>query len=177
MKDIMVDIETLGTAPGSVITQIGACYFDRRTGETGEQFSVNIRVQDCLDCGLTVSGDTIRWWFGQGNPTWLKDGVDLRCALERFHTFAKKADFAWSHATFDFPVLYYAYHRLGIGVPVHYRGLRDIRTLVDLAGVPRSGEKNEHSHDALSDCLFQVKYCMAAFRKLSCGDSCGQVRE
>jgi len=37
-KDIMLDIETMGIRPTSAIVQLGACYFDRITGEIGDKF-------------------------------------------------------------------------------------------------------------------------------------------
>ena len=50
MKDLMVDIETLGVSHDSVITQIGACYFDRNTGEIGAKFIANIDLSSCTKC-------------------------------------------------------------------------------------------------------------------------------
>jgi len=49
MDNIMLDLETLGT----VITQIGAVYFDW-TGKTGETFLVNVNIKSCLDRGLEI---------------------------------------------------------------------------------------------------------------------------
>lgn len=171
MIDLMVDVEALGAEPGGVITQIGACYFERYTGAIGEQFEVNIRIQSCLDEGLFVTGETLKWWFEQENRTWLKDAVDLRTALTRFGIFAHLADCAWAHGGFDFPVLYAAYKKCGIKVPVHYKKLRDIRTLVDF-GLPfLSLEERERSaqiqkHDALQDCIYQVGYVSKLLKKL-----------
>jgi hypothetical protein len=65
MKDIMIDIETLGTGTRGLITQIGACYFDRNTGEIGDKFCENIQIQDALDNGFEVRGDTIKFWLEQ----------------------------------------------------------------------------------------------------------------
>ncbi len=41
MRDCMIDFETLGTGPDAAIIQVGACYFDRVTGEIGATFKRN----------------------------------------------------------------------------------------------------------------------------------------
>lgn len=167
MKDLMVDIETLGTGINSVITQIGACYFDRFTGELGETFLVNIRIQDCLDKGLTVDGGAIKFWFEQNHKDFLEAPIDLTKALGHFKQFCKKDTIAWAHATFDFPIISNAYRLHSQGLPFSYRNMRDIRTLVDLANIPYKQYKREGTHhNALDDCKYQVKYCVDCFRAL-----------
>jgi len=167
MKDLMLDIETLGNKPDAVIVQIGACYFDRYTGEIGDTFSINIRPQDCINQGFTVDGDTIKWWMEQAEHSWTIGGLDLRPALERFKQFAKDAKYVWSHATFDVPILTNAYKKLIIGMPFHYRAARDLRTLVDLANIEYTpSAERECQHDALGDCKYQVEYAVRCINKL-----------
>lgn len=167
MKDLMVDIETLGTGTNSVITQIGACYFDRNTGEIGETFLVNIRIQDCLDNGLTVDGGAIKFWFEQDQQDFLEAPIDLTKALGQFSQFCKKDTLAWAHATFDFPILMNAYRTVKQGLPFHYRSMRDIRTLVDLSNVSyKRYEREGTHHNALDDCKHQVIYCSGCFKAL-----------
>ena len=168
MKDLMVDIETLGNTSTSVITQIGACYFDRYTGEIGTEFLVNISPQSCIKYDLTMDWDTIKWWMNQPkeNWSWMDDCQSLLMALNQFYDFARKCETAWAHATFDFPILMNAYKAINHKVPFHYRAMRDIRTLVDLAGLPYNKEKKNKTHNALDDCKYQVKYCVECFNAL-----------
>ena len=169
MNDLMVDLETLGCRANATITQIGACYFDRNTGIITEKFRENIRIQDCIDRGFSIDGDTIKFWMEQSTATWLCNAVDLRTALEHFRYFAKPCDVAWAHAGFDFPILFTAYKTLNIGLPFHYRAVRDLRTLVDLAGVKYKDTPRDsflHTHDALDDCIHQVKYACECFKRL-----------
>lgn len=42
MEDMMIDIETLGTRPGSVILSVGAVMFDRHGVGHGETFYMNV---------------------------------------------------------------------------------------------------------------------------------------
>jgi exodeoxyribonuclease VIII len=173
MNDLMIDIETLGTKSNSVITQIGAVFFDRNTGKTGEELSVNIQIQDCLDKDLQVDGGAIKFWLEQSGRSFLKNPVTLQAALDslRKHYKLHKDVLVWAHATFDFPILANAYDVIKQGFAFPYRNLRDIRTLVDLAKLDyKKLKENEgvdpKTHDALSDCIYQVKYCTEAFNKL-----------
>lgn len=68
--------------------------------------------------------------------------------LEHFKQFYKKGK-AWSHATFDFPILTNAYHLLKIRQPIPYKKMRDIRTLIDLSGIER---KKEIKYKICSNC-------------------------
>ena len=42
MHEVMLDLETFGTGVHSVIVQIGAVYFDRHTGETGDWVCIQV---------------------------------------------------------------------------------------------------------------------------------------
>lgn len=172
MKDLMLDIETMGNRSTSAIIQIGACYFNRYTGEIGDNFLENILLKSSIeDWGLTVDPSTIQWWMEQENKSWMKDGKELMNVLSYFQGFAKEAKYAWSHSTFDIPILCNAYNVIGLALPFHYRLTRDIRTLTHLADVPKNETTEKRkgdtdSHNALNDCLSQVKYCVECFNKL-----------
>jgi hypothetical protein len=167
--DLMVDIETLGTGIRAVITQIGACYFDRNTGEIGKTFCENIRIQDSLNKGFEVDGDAIKFWLQQDKTiikNMLKDAQDIEKVLGHFKQFYKKGTIAWAHTTFDFPILSNAYYRLGLGQAIPYKMMRDIRTLVDLSKTAhKKKEGDPKTHNALDDCIYQVKYCVECFKK------------
>ncbi|MFX0084214.1 MAG: 3'-5' exonuclease [Candidatus Hodarchaeota archaeon] len=169
MKDLMVDIETLGTGTRGLIIQIGACYFDRYTGNIGDTFLENIQIQDSLNQGFEVRGDTIEWWLNQDKEIikkMLYNPQPVRNVLEHFKQFCKPGTIAWAHSTFDFPILTNAYHLLGIKQPISYKKMRDIRTLIDLSNLKRDKNKSEKTHNALDDCIYQVKYCTEAFKML-----------
>ena len=171
MKDIMVDIETLGTNNDSVVTQIGACYFDRNNGDIGDKLSVNVEINSCLERGLTITGGSIKFWLERKEQaTFLSKPTPLPKALSLFTQFVNKEAIIWSHATFDPVILASAYKAIGQGIPYSYRKLRDIRTLVYLAKIEykkkEGKEEDPKSHDALGDCLYKVEYCVKCFNKL-----------
>jgi len=178
MKDLMLDIETLGTGTRSLITQVGACYFDRYTGEIGDKFCENIIIQDSLDNGFEVRGDTIKFWLEQDKEIiqkMIKNALPVTKVLGHFREFYIKDTIAWAHATFDFPILTNAYHLMKMKQPIPYKLMRDIRTLVDLSGgnkrciCAENQDEVRKNHNALDDCIFQVKYCVEAFNKLKMG--------
>src|SRR6478609_2831880 len=79
---IMLDLETLGQKPGSVILSIGACVFDR-VG-VHERFYTRVDPQSCIDAGLQADLSTFLWWMKQGDEARhevLKPGRPLRDAL------------------------------------------------------------------------------------------------
>ena len=173
--DCMLDLETLGTKGRSVITQIGAVYFDRATEDIRDKFSVNVSIQDCLDCGLNVDAGAIKFWMAQPPPySFLTNALPLREALGKFRVFYKKSTLLWSHATFDMPILSDAHEAVGQKVPYSYKDLRDIRTLVDLSGITDEELKEDMrnvpvTHDALEDCERQVAYCHRLMNRISRG--------
>jgi len=174
MKDLMLDIETMGLSPTAAPVQIGACYFDRYTGEIGDTFLENIQLKSSMEnWELSVDASTILWWIKQEkNRSWVREGQPLMNVLLYFQTFIKDAKYFWSHSTFDIPILVNAYNVTRMSLPFHYRQTRDIRTLTHLAGYQRNESKadpNDNTHNALADCLYQVKYCVECFRKLKKG--------
>jgi len=166
----MLDLETLGTRHTSAIIQIGACYFDRETGEIGETFSTNIDYV-VSTYPFTTDEATIKWWNEQSKEA--KDSlisslVSIKDAIMGLSKFLDRNGVCiWSHATFDIPILLNAFEVMELKFPIHYRGHRDIRTLMDIAkhrGDPTTREGIHHN--ALDDCIFQVKYCVEALQKI-----------
>jgi hypothetical protein len=168
----MVDIETLDTRKSSVILQIGAAYFDRYTGEVGDKYSVNIDLKSSLASGFTVNADTIYWWMKQAEEArksvFEGEAMHVFDAINDFNRFAEKAKFVWSHATFDFNIIYNHFEKLNIVPTFHYRTARDIRTLIDLADINFTEKKGRSGtrHTALDDVLYQIEYCVIAFNTI-----------
>lgn len=65
MKDVMVDLETLGKRPGCPILSIGAVYFDPLTGELGPEMYEVVNLESCMKLGLVVDPETEKWWSEQ----------------------------------------------------------------------------------------------------------------
>ncbi|HGX5953045.1 TPA: 3'-5' exoribonuclease [Escherichia coli] len=65
MNHLMVDLETMGNGPYAPVISIGAVFFDPNTGETGEEFSVNISLESSMRYRARPDASTILWWMEQ----------------------------------------------------------------------------------------------------------------
>ncbi len=173
MKDVMIDFETFGNGQNACVVQVGACYFDRNTGEIGEKFKMNVNAEDATKNGAQIDAPTVYWWLQQSTEAVRSiltgESSPEREVFEKFNDFLKKADAIWSHATFDYVILMNVLRRLGIKPKFSYRSARDIRTLVDLADVNTKAPRPESAgvaHDGLDDAIYQVSYCVTAMNKL-----------
>lgn len=177
--DVMLDLETFGNTPQAAINQIGAVAFDRYTGEVIGGYKVNIDAQTCIDLGMTMDVSTINWWLKQSEAARQSitsgDKQHIKTALRELNEFIQakmnvKDDhqaILWCHATFDEPILSNAYKACNIRPFWKYRNVRDLRTIVDLAeyNVPKD-QNSGVAHDALDDCLFQIKYTVECINRL-----------
>jgi hypothetical protein len=171
MTEIMVDLETLGNKENKLIVQIGACFFDRKTGDIGRTFKINIDAISAENAGLQLDAKTVYWWLAQSDAARqsiiAEPRVEIREALKQFSEFCVGVKAVWSHATFDFVAIMQTYQKLNMPPPFSYKAARDIRTLTDLYKVTVDGANRQGTHhDGLDDALHQVKYCMEAFKKI-----------
>jgi len=178
VKDCMLDLETLGVGTNAVVISIGAVMFDLDTHDrVGETFYTNVNVQSCLDAGLTVNGGTLGFWLKQPDEArlaLLSDPIPfLKVACQKFAEYCTRnwAKTLWGNgATFDNIIIRNAFYAVGEQFPVHYRGDRDVRTIVDLAkrlgvGQERTTRVGVH-HNALDDAMYQVGYVTDLYRKI-----------
>ncbi len=175
--DVSIDLETLGVRPGSVITQIGLCAFDRRmqtkagalTGRSSLQ--LHIDPQDAMNRGQTIDWSTISWWLQQdeGPRTYMakQKGYALDEALRQVTAFidrycgSNKKDYCvWGHGSgFDCTQLEIAYGLCRQVVPWDFRNVRDLRTLLDQtpnATLPRP--EPVRAHVAVEDAIAQADW-------------------
>jgi hypothetical protein len=126
--DIMVDIETLGTVPGSIILAIGAAIV-RDTPDTvgkSKYFYATISRGNQEDLGFTVNPNTVLWWERQEPAARLEvfSGLsDISIALKRFADFVYQFEHPrlWGNsAAFDLGLLSAAYEIMGQHTPWSY---------------------------------------------------------
>ena len=98
MKDVMIDIETLGNGPMAVMIQFGAVYFDRHTGETGKQVFFNVDADSCVELGFEMDSSTVFWWLQQSPEarqsitTQKTNRLDIHNAMHVINDFLKEAE-------------------------------------------------------------------------------------
>lgn len=171
MKDVMLDLETLGNGKNKCVCQIGACYFDRDTGEIGETLKINVDARSHVKHGGELDPDTVYWWLSQDKAAQqsilAEPKVDVVEAFTQLNEFLAPAKAIWSHATFDFVTIQETFKQLNIKPKFHYRVARDLRTIVDAGKVSISKHiRVGVHHDALDDCRFQVGYCVASLQNI-----------
>lgn len=180
MRDVMVDIETLGTKAGSVILSIGAVAFDRVTGEISPtQFHVPISIASSVRLGATIDADTIRWWRDQSPEAqtiiWraLSGGEDLLSTLNDFGIWLNEVGAqgtdrvrasmirVWGNgADFDNVLIAAACAQAGRPLPWNNFNNRCFRTLKDDHRDLEPVRQGVH-HDALADAIHQARWACA----------------
>jgi hypothetical protein len=124
--NVMVDLETLGTVPGSVILSIGAVAFNEMD-VSEEGFYTPIRRESCFQAGLTADQTTLDWWERQSEEArkvlFDPAGASLEEALRRFNEYLGQFPGTvsiWGNgANFDNPLLACAFK--AVGVTPYYR--------------------------------------------------------
>ena len=175
VKHVMVDLETLGTMPGSAIVSLGAVEFM----PAGSSFYALIDATSCQQLGLRIEAGTVMWWLGQneaarqalletpGEPIigvlgafadWMaavRGGSDLRL---------------WAKGpSFDASLLRSAYRAARMEAPWHYAEERCVRTVLELAGVEIERAADGVRHHALDDARRQAVAVEAAIARMAAG--------
>ena len=164
-KEIMIDLETLGTKPDSVILSIAAVKFDAfddyesRAISPAELPTLNLLVDIDSQQDRTVDNSTLDWWSKQDPSVQQKvfcpDGrVSFVNALDQLHRFVwNSGGRIWAQGThFDITILEHAYRSLDRPYPWQYWQARDSRTVLDLVAVSLPNA----THDAVADCWRQI---------------------
>lgn len=173
-RHLMVDIETLGSRPGSAIASIGAVAFTP-SGVIAEWECV-VDPQSCVKHGMTLDVDTIKWWMRQSEAarasTFSGPSADIVLALHQLAHFAnvehRVVDY-WSHgATFDLVLLNCAADAIGGNHLVKdFRRARDTRTLYEITGVnPKTFMGTGTAHNAVDDARAQALAVIESWRIL-----------
>lgn len=160
---VMIDLETLGNKPGSVIVAIGAVKFG--SGEITSSFYERVDAESCVNLGLRMDCSTVMWWLKQESAARLeitKPGKDLREVLQAFTAWLADPDAEiWGNgAAFDNVLLSDAYERAQLSRPWPFWNDRCYRTLKSLrpdVPMPRTGTH----HNALDDAKSQAMHLMA----------------
>lgn len=163
---IMIDIETLGVKPGSVILSIGAVEFT--VDEIGTEFYTRV---DFDQPGMEMDPNTVAWWMTQDTLPRVEafskavNRPSLVVALDMLRQTFQWDQTVWSHGSiFDIAHLDEAYRREGKRSPWDFRLVRDTRTLFSLypnISVPRHGT----AHSALDDAINQAKWVQACMKE------------
>ena len=169
---VMVDLETLGTAPDAHILSIGAVKFDPQTPDSvRDAFHVGISHEPVAHLPLrSVSAGTVAWWMQPKQDLARAaqmelERVDFVSAISGFAEWIRDGDgplVVWCKgAAFDFPILHHAFRSLLIEIPWHYRHERCYRTLA-AAFKQQTPWTDEYvrglPHSAIGDAMTQARH-------------------
>lgn len=176
-KHVMIDTETLGRAPGSVVRSVAAVEFDPQTGETGRQKVWKIDLTDSIRYGFKVEASTLKWWMMQSDEARREfvEGAEtpLEDFFEEFMEFLadtdEEKDFTLWCLQLDFDVAMlrsmYSWYNLNAHgcdeevLPWNFRKVRDVRPYMDaLDNAGLLPPKVADRHTPLADCLAQINY-------------------
>jgi len=162
LTHVMVDIETFDTTPQAAIASIGACNFDEN-GIGAHVFYTTVNLQSCVDVGMTLGTDTIKWWLGQSDAArsalTSPATMPLRHALEELSAWwPDKATFWGNGATFDNVIMSEAYRLTKIERPWRYTADRCYRTMkAEFPQIMADNRGGTH-HNALDDAIYQAAH-------------------
>jgi hypothetical protein len=185
---IMIDSESLGLEPKSVMTQFAFIAFDMDDPESiikEDEYYLPIQPQ-IKPLGRTVNGDTIIWWMDQPDAARKmfrqNRGNDYDELVALVQSAARKigqviADVTELGGTYevisrgtdhDFPMIQSLFDDLGLEAPWKYDAKMDLRTVMKEAGIKKGDVEVRAGlvpHHALSDCRYQIDCLIEAWRR------------
>lgn len=184
MNHVMIDLETLGTAPGAPILSIGAVKFDPVTGEIGQEFHAAITLQSCVLAGMAIEEGTLTWWMHPDRAAARTvqasmSAVPLPLVLEEFAHWLTHDDqevttlqpIIWCKGgSFDFPILGAAYRLASQDIPWKFWNERCCRTLLKIAEQTHRFKASPvpgTAHCALDDAKHQAQQVMACLELMT----------
>jgi hypothetical protein len=170
--DIMLDLETLSSAPDGAIIAIGACTFASEGTPLAEHerktFNMIIDAHDAQTAARgSVDARTMQWWVRQSEAARSifnsPFATPTAIALQQFSAFC--ADFdgprIWGNgANFDNVLLRGAYDRMSLKAPWSFRDDRCYRTLKSLRP-DIEFKPSGVAHNALDDAVSQARHAEA----------------
>lgn len=187
--NFMMDLETMGTAPGCAIVSIGIIAFDPLAVEVDEIFPDHgyytvVSRDSCLDAFLHEDAATRAWWAGQGAEARKaldqynnNEGATLDTALigtieyVSRHCNPREARVFGNGSDFDNAILAVAGRQGGVKLPWSYGGrcYRTMKSLDSILGpefaappVLRTGTY----HNALDDAKTQAMHLWETVRNI-----------
>lgn len=176
MAHVMLDIETLSTAPNAVIISIGAVKFTASGSAQGpagaideSTFYERIDPASCTQAGLHTDPATVAWWRRQ-SPEARKvldaGGGQLEDVLRRFLAWAGPRPHIWGNGSdFDNVIVASACKAVGITRPWSYAQNRCYRTVKALAPTVALNREGTH-HNALDDACTQAEHLIRVLAHL-----------
>lgn len=170
MKDLMIDIETLGTEPNTPVISIGAVFFDIETKKLGPEFYVILDINNQLDRGRKPTGNTIKWWMSQSETAkkiffdTVETSTNNAMSLIEFVRFIVKHNpntNVWGNGcNFDITIMENLLKDYGIETPWTFRNIMDLRTFRRFKANNKAIKALGTHHMALDDAKSQAQFVL-----------------
>ena len=176
MKDLMIDLETLGTSSKAVVISIGACFFDPDAGKIGETFYAPLQIKEQITKGREVNADTLYWWMCQpeaAKRVFNEDPYSVENALVYLNSWIGSICSTtevrpWGNGSiFDISIMESLFADYGRQCPWRYSNVMDLRTfrrfVANNMKVPVIGT----AHNAVDDAVSQAQYVIDHMKKVT----------
>ena len=166
---IMVDIETLGTSPRSVIFSIAAIKIKRN--KIAGEFVAQPSIESNLELGFKIEPGTLKWWMEQPEDARQQMCHSTGKLSETLSDFAYWCGpnnnlYLWGNgADFDNTHLAEAYKACGMEAPWKFWNSRCFRTLKGMFPGTEAPMQVGTKHHALNDALCQAHHLIKIFQE------------
>lgn len=176
---IMLDLETLGSKPNSIILTLAAIRFN-----PWASYHSDVSTMSSLDCFYrridttsfdnidhSIDDSTLEWWLKQSESAKAEafaedDRHNISDALNEFRRWAGDPDTAWANGlAFDVPMIEFFCRETKQVEPWRWWLVRDARTLYSLCPDIKRNQYHD-AHHALVDCFAQVIQLQQCFSRL-----------
>ena len=174
--DLMLDLETLGTNPDCPVISIGAVLFEPETGKIRDTFYIVLDINEQIERGRKVTGDTLKWWMEQSEAAqkvFKDEAKPVDVALAAFLPWIRNAGGTdvsnlkvWGNgATFDVAIMENLLQQYK--TPIHWKfwNIMDLRTFKRFNSKGRSVEKTGVNHNALDDAIAQANFVIECLKQ------------
>ena len=178
MKHVMLDIETLGVGDKAPILSVAAVNFNLHTGEYLDYFTHDatlhkkISLEDNIKYGFNIEPDALRWWL-KTDANLLNETIHKKNHYTKIEDVISKLNkfclnkYVWARSpSFDINHLKRVADACNLNLNINYQKEMDVRTLQTLyPEVSNSIEFEGKAHDALQDCIHQIKIVSEIYNK------------
>ena len=165
----MIDIETLGTEPDSVVLSVGAVKFDPfQLTDPHAKTLWRPEIDAQSNAGRSVLDDTLQWWAKQ--PQHIQDEafdehgrITLSLFMAELNKYLVGVDKIWCQGPqFDMVILEDFFRDFGHHMNWFYWQVSDCRTLFKMMPADPRKAIQENLHDAEADAYWQAT-CVQQF--------------
>jgi len=167
----MIDLETLGVEPNSVILTLGAIKFNPYSDDEphGELY-LKLDTEEQESLGREIDDNTLAWWSQQSESVRNEalsegDRISVKDFLKEINRFCVGLDYLWCQGPlFDYAMLQNLYRQAGEPCPWNFWQIRDSRTLFAMMPTDPRKQIQEELHNALADSYYQAKCVQQTYK-------------